>query len=263
MKTLLLIGLLTSFLISVSAMAQSAFDGTWKVDMSKAHLPKKPDVYLLQADMYHCKSCVPAVEVKADGHDQKVTGHPYYDSMSIKIVDDHTIEETDKIDGKIVATSKWTVSPDGNTLIVEFSNSSDTNAASVSGKGEAVRVAKGPANSHVISGSWRESKVENLSDNALLLTLRLEGDTLSMNNPTGASYSAKLDGTDAPYNGDPGINSVSVKRMGKDSFEETDKRDGKVISIAKVTVAPDGRSMTIAVTDKLHGTTSEFSALKQ
>jgi hypothetical protein len=84
-----------------------------------------------------------------------------------------------------------------------------------------------------------------------------------MNTPTGASYSAKLNGTDETYKGDPGITSVSVKRMGKNSFEETDKRDGKVISVAKFTVAPDGKSMTIAVTDKLHGTASEFSALKQ
>ncbi len=247
----------------VSAMAQSAFDGTWKVDMSKAQLPKKPDVYLLQAGMFLCKTCVPTVEVKADGQDQNVTGHPYYDSMSIKIVDDHSIEQTIKIDAKTVATSKWTVSPDGNTLIVEFSNSSDTNAAPVSGKSEATRVAKGPVNSHAISGSWRASKVENLSDNAVLVMLKLEGDTFSMNTPTGASYSAKLDGTDAPYKGDPGITSVSVKRIGKNSLEETDKRDGKVISVSKITVTPDGKSMTIAVIDKLHGTTSEFPALKQ
>jgi hypothetical protein len=39
--------------------------------------------------------------------------------MSIKIVDDHSIEQTIKIDGKTVATSKWTVSPDGNTVIAE------------------------------------------------------------------------------------------------------------------------------------------------
>jgi hypothetical protein len=131
-----------------SAMAQSAVDGTWKVDMSKAQLPNKPDVYLLQAGMFDCKTCVPPVEVKADGQDQKVTGHPYYDSMIVKIVNDYSIEQTVKLQGKIVATSKWTVSPDGNTLIVEFSNSSDTNAAPVSGNGEATRVAKGPANSH-------------------------------------------------------------------------------------------------------------------
>ena len=135
--------------------------------------------------------------------------------MSINTVNDYSIEQTVKIHGKIVATSKWTVPPDGNTLIVEFSNRSDTNAAPVSGNGEATRVAKGPANSHAISGSWRESKLENLSDNALLITLKLEGDTLNMNTPTGASYSAKPDGTDAPYKGDPGITSVSVKRIGK------------------------------------------------
>jgi hypothetical protein len=263
MKKLLWIGLLGSFLMPVLVVAQSAFDGTWKVDMNKAQLPKKPDEYLLKDGMYNCKTCVPPVNIKADGQDQKVTGSPYYDSASIKVVDDRSIEETDKKDGKTVATSKSTVSPDGNTLVVEFSDSSDSNADPVTGKAESTRVAKGPAGAHAISGSWRNSKVENMSDNALLVTFKLEGDTLTMSSPTGQAYTAKLDGTDAPYKGDPGINSVSVKRKGNDTIEETDKRDGKVINIARITVAPDGKSMTIAVTDKLHGTTSEFPAQKQ
>ena len=38
-----------------------------------------------------------------DGEDQAVTGHPYYDTVSIKAVDDRTIEETDKKDGKTVS----------------------------------------------------------------------------------------------------------------------------------------------------------------
>ena len=53
-----------------------------------------------EADMFHCKTCGLPVEVKADGQDQKVIGHPYYDSISIKIVDDYSIEETDKKAGK-------------------------------------------------------------------------------------------------------------------------------------------------------------------
>ena len=44
MKKLLFFGLLMPLLMPVVAMAQSAFDGTWKVDLSKAQLPKKPDV---------------------------------------------------------------------------------------------------------------------------------------------------------------------------------------------------------------------------
>jgi hypothetical protein len=84
-----------------------------------------------------------------------------------------------------------------------------------------------------------------------------------MSSPTGQSYTAKLDGTEAPYKGDPGTTSVSVKKVDKNTIVETDKRDGKVISIARMTVAADGKSMTIAVNDKLHGTTSQVVAMKQ
>src|ERR1700686_4318095 len=69
---------------------------------------------------------------------------------------------------------------------------------------------------------------------------------VSMPSPTGQSSSAKLDGTDAPYKGDPGTTSVSVKKLNKNAIEETDKRDGKVISIARISVDPDSKTMTIA-----------------
>jgi hypothetical protein len=262
MKKLLWIGLV-SMLMPVLAAAQSAMNGTWKFNPNPTQPPKKPEVLLLQGGMYQCKTCVPPIDVKADGQDQKVSGDPYHDTVSIKIVDDRTIEETDKKDGKIVTTTKVTVSPDGNTATVVFTDSSATNAEPVTGKGEATRVSKGPAGSHAISGSWRFAKMENLSENALLVTYKVDGDTLTMSNPTGQTYTAKLDGTDAPYKGDPGTSSVSVKRLDKNTIEETDKRDGKVIGIYRMTVAPDGKTMTIAVTDKLRGTTSQSVGEKQ
>jgi len=178
-------------------------------------------------------------------------------------VDDRTIEETDKKNGKTVGTSKSWVSADGNTIMFEFSDSSATNADPVTGKGEATRVAKGPAGSHAISGSWRMSKMESMSDNGLAFTYKVAGDSLTMTNPTGQSYTAKLDGTEAPYKGDPGTTSVSVKKMDKNTMEETDKREGKVISVSHMTLAADGKNMTIAVEDKLHGTTMKFTAQKQ
>ncbi|OOG54538.1 hypothetical protein B0E48_14030 [Rhodanobacter sp. C03] len=245
------------------ALAQSAFDGTWKVDLSKAHLPTKPDVLLLQNGMYECKTCAPAFSVKADGTDQKVAGHPYFDLIAIKVIDDHTIQETQKKDGKVVATSQTTVAPDGKTAAFEFSDSSDTNADPVTGKGTMTRTAAGPKGAHAISGSWRTSSVANVSDNGLTVTLKVEDNKLSMTTPTGQSYNAKMDGTDAPYMGDPGTTSVAVKKLGKNSVEETDKRDGKVISVAKMTIAADGKTMNIAVNDKLHGTTMSYVAAKQ
>ena len=261
MDKLLLSGLLIA--LSLPAIAQNVFDGTWKFHLNDAQFPKKPDVFLLQDGMYQCKTCVPPIDVKADGQDQPVKGHPYYDSVSIKVVDDRTIEEVDKKDGKTVATSKTVVSQDGKTATFDFTDSSNTNADPVTGKGTITQVAKGPAGSHAVSGSWVTSKMETLSDNGLAVTFKVEGDSLSMTNPTGQSYTAKLDGTEAPYKGDHGVTSVSVKNIGKSTIEETDKRDGKVLSVARWTVGSDGKTMTVKVEDKLHGTHSQFTATKQ
>jgi hypothetical protein len=263
MKKLLVAGFAMLLLMPVVASAQSPFDGTWKANLNDAQFPKKPDVYLLQNGMYECKTCVPAIKVKADGQDQAVTGHPYYDSMAIKVVNDHQIEETDKKNGKVVATSTSMVSSDGNTLTFEFNDSSNTNADPVTGKGEETRVAKGPAGSNAISGSWRMTKLETVSSNGITWTYKVNGDELTMNTPTGQSYTAKLDGAQAPFKGDLGVSMVSVKIIGKSTLEETDYRDGKAISVAKSVVSPDGKSLKIMVDDKLHGTKSEFTATKQ
>jgi hypothetical protein len=152
MKRFLFVVMLSALLVPALASAQSALNGTWKIDMSKVDFPKKPDVFVLQKGMYSCKSCVPPYTIKADGKDYVVKGHPYYDTVAIKVVDDHTIEETDKKDGKEVSTSTSTVLPDGDTINFSFNDSSNTNGGpAVSGRGEATRVAKGPAGSNAIS----------------------------------------------------------------------------------------------------------------
>jgi len=245
------------------ATAQSVFDGTWKADLNATKFPDKPDEYVLKDGMYSCKSCAPPYTVKADGTDQKVAGHPDFDTTNIKIVDEKTIEETTKKNGKVMSTSKTWVSADGKTMMFEFSDSSASNAAPVIGKGSETRVGAAPAGAHAISGSWKMAKMESLSDNAMSLTYKTTADSITMTTPTGQGYTAKLDGTEAPYLGDPGTTSVSVKKTGPNSLEETDKRDGKVITVVKITVSADGKTMKFVVDDKLHGTQSEGVATKQ
>jgi hypothetical protein len=263
MKKRLCFALLLPMLTPALAIAQSRFDGTWKIDLKNAQFPKKPDEFLLQDGMYHCKSCVPPIDVKADGQDQKISGDPYSDTHSVKVVDNNSIERTAKKNGKVVVTGTATVSADGNTLTMEFTDTSSPTGEPIHGKFEETRVAKGPAGAHAISGSWRPAKMESMSENGLLFTFKVEGDTLKYSTPTGQSYSAKLDGTDAPYTGDPGTTSVSVKLLDKNTLEETDKRDGKVITVQRITLAVDGKSLTLAFDDKLQGTTSKFVAMKQ
>lgn len=263
MKKLFLTMSLLGLLTTAPTMAQSNFEGTWKISLSKSQMPTKPEVFLLQNNTYQCKTCVPPVEVKADGQDHKVTGHPYFDTVAVVVVDDNTIKQNNKKDGKPISSSQTTVASDGNTATVEFTDSSATNAEPVTGKYSMTRVDKGPAGSHAISGSWRTATVDTVSDNGLLFTYKVEGDSISMTTPTGQSFTAKLDGTDAPFKGDPGQTSISMKKTGENAIEETDKRDGKVISVAEITLAPDGKTMTLAISDKLRGTEASFVAEKQ
>jgi hypothetical protein len=263
MKTRIPAGLFLVLLIPAAALAQSAFDGTWKVDMKTAQFPAKPDSFLLKDGEYECSSCIPPVKVKADGLDHKVTGHPYYDSVAIKVINDRSIEEIDKRNGKVVTTATTVVSADGKTQTFEFTDSSDTNAAPVTGKGEATLVKAGPAGSHLISGDWKMSKMDSVSDNSLLITYKIEGDSLKMSQPTGQSYAARLDGTEAVFKGDPGVTTVRVKRIDQNTIEETDKRDGKTISILQIRVSGDGKSMAFSSQDVERGTTSKVTAMKQ
>jgi len=262
MRRFHVIGFSVLLLLPLLAPAQSQFDGTWKIDTNSVQLPKKPDVFLLQNGMYECKSCVPPISIKADGTDQKVTGYPYFDTMSMKVIDDHNVEGATKRDGKVVGTEKDSISADGDTLHVSWTDSGQPSGGTQSGLYTSKRVAKGPAGANLLSGSWRGEKAEASAD-AMTWTYKVNGNQLTMTNPTGQSYTAKLDGTEAPYKGDPGTTSVSLKMLGKDTLEETDKREEKIISISKMTVASDGRSAKIVVDDKLHGTQASGTAMKQ
>jgi hypothetical protein len=253
-----------SMLLPAMCLAQSAFVGTWKADMTNdVQMPKKPYVYELAAGVYHCKSCVPPYAVPADGKDHPVSGHPYFDTAAVKVVDDKTIEETDKKGGKTVTTVKLSVSADGNSATADVVDSSASSGDPVKIKGEMARMAKGASGSHAISGSWRATKFDSISDNGLLTTWSMSGNKLSMSTPTGQSYSAPLDGTDVPFSGDPGQSSVSIKKINDHTIDETDKRDGKVIGSARLTASADGKTIHVAWKDVLHGSSGAFNYVKQ
>jgi hypothetical protein len=242
-----LIGLLPNL-----AIAQSSINGTWKLDVGTLPLSTDALVWLLQDGRYQCKSCMPPIDVKADGQDQPAPGQNY-DTISVRILDDHTVWEIEKKKGQIDSDEKFTVSADGTTATDEFANWKLT----------MTRVVTGPAGSHALSGTWRPVKMESVSDVGLLITYRLEDEILTMSRPTGLSYRAKLDGTVVPYEGDPEKHDVSVRRVDANTIEETDELNGKPTSVVRMTVAADGKSMTIVVNDLGARTTSQFVAVKQ
>jgi len=259
MKKLLL---LVICFASATLMAQSPFDGTWRLNPASASFGGKPDIYLLDKGAYRCDSCVPKINVKADGKDHPVSGSPYIDTASARAADDHTIEVVNKKGGKVVGTAKMSASPDGKTLMTEWTFVAEGGQKG-NGTTTSTRVGEAPKGANKASGSWRPDKIENASESVLIVTYKVSDDSLSMTDGTGDSYTAKFDSNDYPYKGDPGTTSVSLKKIDANTFEETGKRDGKVIYVSRIAVSPDGRTLKIEGEDKLHGTTYKFDGTKQ
>jgi hypothetical protein len=249
-------------LLTASALfAQSPFDGTWMTKLDTAKLPAKPDKYVLNDNMYDCLTCVPKVSAKADGTDQKVTGHPYYNTIAVKVVNASEVEIIEKKDGKVMYTDTETVSSDGKTLHDKFTDHSGTQP--ITGEATATRVADGPAGAHAISGSWRTEKFDSVSSNGLTITYQGTPNGLKMSDLNGNSYDAKFDGKEYPINGDPGKTTVTLKRISDREVEETDHRQGKVVGVFRMTVSTDGKSIDASYTDKERGTTTTFTMEKK
>jgi hypothetical protein len=248
-------------LASATLFAQSPFDGTWITKLDTAKFPTKPAQYSLKDNMYECLTCVPKIAVKADGTDQKVTGHPYYDTIAVHVQNASAVEIIQKKDGKVMYTDIATVSSNGNTLNDKFTDTTGTQP--VTGEVTSTRVKPGASGSHPLSGAWRTSKVDTVSSNGLTVTYQGTADGLKMSDPNGNSYDAKFDGKDYPVEGDPGHTMISLKRVGNDTIEETDKRNGKIVSISRMTVSKDGKSIEVEYTDKERGTKTTYTMEKQ
>lgn len=235
-------------------------EGTWKADLASVEIEAQPDQLLLQDGKFSCPTCTPAYTVDADGEFHPVD-RPYADSMAVKIDDDNNVTVTSKKGDTVVGTTHYTVSADGKTLTIEFSDSSVPNAPPVTGSLTQTRTADAPAGAHAMSGSWQVAQYENVSDEGLTFTYEIDGDTVHLSTPSGISYEATLGGPDVPIEGDIAGTTVSIARNDDGSYVETSKRDGAVISVMTMTVGDDGK-LHVVQEDKRNGSTMEYDADK-
>src|SRR5208283_1885985 len=141
----------TALLVSTAAIAAGPFDGTWKTQLDSIQFSNKPDVYELKQGVYMCSSCVPPYSIKADGTDQKVSGHSYYDTAAVQVIDARTVQFAGKLAGKPTFSKSMAVSADSATLTESFKDMSGTQV--VTGTQVSKRLAAGAPGSHAISGS--------------------------------------------------------------------------------------------------------------
>lgn len=261
MKNLIAATALMLLAAPTAVLAQSAFDGTWKIDTAKVQASAKPFTSVLKNGVYSCETCVPPYGFKADGKFHPVKGHPDFDMEAVDVVNARTLRYTDKKDGKLVGNGTVTVSADGKTLSQDFTEI--TTGGPISGKTTAVRVARAPAGAHATSSSWRTQGYSDVSDKLLINTYRVDGNTLHMSKGTGESFDATMDGSDAPFHGSDSLTSIAVTRIGPRELRMVGKYQGKPVSRQTLTVSPDGRTMHIVSHNLRNDTTMRFVADKQ
>ena len=257
MGALAFVGLLAT--LAPPSHAQSPFDGTWRPDPQRPPATRKPDVFELDQGSYKCQSCQPAYTIQADGADHAVPGNPYYDTMSITVVDPHTVRRLGKKNGKTVIKSTATVSEDGREL-TESQILYGMGPAELGLTSHSTRVGAGRSGAHLLSGEWRLLQAD-LTNHDEDTTFKVAAGALAMSDRMGRSFTAKLDGTDAPYQGDPNFTSVALKRVDGRTIEEYDKKDGQVVKISRWSIDPDGKTIH-ARFDDTHGKVQEQTGHK-
>lgn len=250
--------------LPMAAYAASEFDGTWKSDPSSWKATSTDD-YLLKGGTFTCLAgCSVKQPVPADGAFHSVSGSHYVDAFAATPVDKQTVHLEFRKNGAKVAENTLLASADGKTLTIKIMSNANTNGGPpITGTLVETRVGDAPAGSHAISGKWQLSGADGISDNATSATYKLDGDTLTMTQPTGQSYTAVLGGPEAPFKGDQGINLVAVRRAGPHGIEETDKLNDKIVWIGTSTISNDGKTMKTVWQDKVSGSAGSFTSIKQ
>ena len=142
MKTALLSILLTvGSAAVVAAPAADPVIGTWQINVAKSKFSPGPapksDTRMYAASDQGItmtwksvgadgKEIVAKSTFKADGKDYPLTGVDNFDSLSLKQVDDHTVQSTQKKGGKVIGTTTRTVSKDGKVLTLTSKGTSAT-----------------------------------------------------------------------------------------------------------------------------------------
>jgi hypothetical protein len=239
------------------ALAGSSFDGTWKTRLDSTKTTGKADQFQVLDGIYTCSSCAPEIKVKADGTDQKVAGHDYYDTVAVMVVSPSSIHIVQKQGGKQTFSVNYEASTDGNTLTAKFQDYTGSQMAS--GTFTETRRAAAPPGSHRASGSWQPELLHEGNEALRTFAYQMTNDQFSMH-WNGQSYNAKFDGNKYPVQNDPGN---TVKRLNDTTVEETDYRQGKVTDEIRLAAAKDGKSIEVTDNDVIHHQITTFTLDKQ
>jgi hypothetical protein len=264
-KTLFLrvLTLATCALIVSPALAQSPFDGRWRIDTSSMQITAKSTAITLTDGVFKIDNGGDdAPGTRADGVFHAVDGHGYTDETSITVTDDRHIREVDRNHGKTVYIVDYTVSPDGKRLTSSVTSYANPTGQPVHSESTQLRIDAVPPGAHAISGRWQREKVT--VDPSSDWILKLEGNRFSWASLQGSGYDAVIGGKPVRLRGDSAGNFVAITMPAKDTVVESHSiPDGTVKARMSMKLFPDNKTIRADSIVLQTGAKSTFYMRKQ
>lgn len=260
--------------VSMSAEAQSQtssspaislqpFEGTWRIDTSQDEFGGRPVSRLIKDGVYRCGNCVTTVEVPADGRFHSFAGGQDFDEVAVSIRSPREVEFQYRKSGKLAETVTEQVSPDGTILTYRNVNLTAPTGQPIVSEGRRARVGAIPAGAHMVSGEWQPLGGAEESAEALTIIIQTSGDEVTIVQPTGRQFTARIGGPAMPIVGDQAGRRIRIVAVPPGSLLTTTSIEARDVQTALFTVAPDGRSLTVEAHDLILNQDVTFVAIKQ
>jgi hypothetical protein len=110
-----------SLRVSAGSAGSHAISGTWRATDAGVSNHAEDTIFKISHDRLQMSDGLGrSFAAKLDGTEAPYRGSEEFTSVTLKVIDDHTIEESDRRGGKIVKISRWSIGTDGRTMHVRF-----------------------------------------------------------------------------------------------------------------------------------------------
>ncbi|HWE45923.1 MAG TPA: hypothetical protein VG407_07830 [Caulobacteraceae bacterium] len=256
-------GLIAAVALAAAAPASSPFTGRWIADLKTQDASQMVDNYLVAGGRYDCKSCDPPRSYPADGKPYAVPGDREVTSESVTVLSPRSIRTRIVSPTRVRETTMIVATDDETAHYIAIDHRTDLKGV-LRTEYIARRIAPAPKSANRVSGSWRGVRYVSVPEVLRTIELESDGRTLTYRVPSGAHFTAVIDGPPAPVETPQGVQGMTqVTRDGPRTLVDTRKIDAKLVMRRTFTVSQDGRSLDVATFDPDTGVTFRATSRKK
>jgi hypothetical protein len=242
------LGLVTAAAVPSVLWAGTPFAGTWVAEPQKTEFSAKPLELSIEHGTYKRLSCAVTDEVAADGAVHPLTNDPFYDAMSVHVIDESNVELVQQRKGRTIWRGHYSVASDRRSMTLKFVD--DRPARTVTGTIQYEREGEPTAGAHVLSGTWQGKQLLELSPSGGTMTFQDTEHGLIMNASDGRSFDIKYGGgNNEPLQGYLDGARVHVGRRSPNVLQINRTQDGALVEFTLGEVSEDGQQLAFGQMD--------------